>query len=394
MRPASAERARRLVHVVTHPVTADVLLRGQLAYLREAGFEVTVIASPGEALDRVREREGVRTVGIDIARDPAPAADAASLAALLGALRKIGPDVVIASTPKAGLLGMIAARLLAVPVRVYLLRGLRLETETGKKRAILGLAERLASACARDVVCVSESLQRAFVEAGYAGREKTCVLGAGSSNGVDVQRFDATKRRGEAAALRESLGLQGRSVIGFIGRMAADKGIGDLLEALARLRRERPDVVLLVVGADFAGDVDASISARLRAAGDAVRCVAHVADTAPYYPLMTVLGFPSLREGFPNVPLEAAACAVPTVGYRVTGVIDAVVDGSTGTLVQRGDVDGLTRALQRYLADPALVARHGEAARERVVERFQRERVWSAWRTWLEERVSSARDRP
>ena len=375
---------------MTHPVTADVLLRGQLAFLREAGFDVTVIASPGEALDRVREREGVRAIGIDIARDPAPAADAASLVAVIGALRAIGPDVVIASTPKAGLLGMMAARLLAVPVRIYLLRGLRLETETGRRRAILGMAERLASACARDVVCVSESLRRAYVEAGYAPRAKTRVLGAGSSNGVDIDRFDATKRSGEIAELRAKLALEGRTVIGFVGRISGDKGIGDLLDALDALRRSRPDLVLLLVGADFAGDVDAGISARLRAAGDAVRCVPHVADTAPYYGLMTVLGFPSLREGFPNVALEAAATSVPTVGYRVTGVIDAVVDGSTGTLVERGDVRGLTRAVQRYVTDAELVAQHGQAARERVVERFRRERVWQAWRTWLEEQAHLA----
>jgi glycosyltransferase involved in cell wall biosynthesis len=369
-------------------VTADVLLRGQLAFLREAGFDVTVIASPGEALERVGKREGVRTVGVEMARDPAPRKDAASLVALIGALREIGPDVVIASTPKAGLLGMMAARVLAVPVRVYLLRGLRLETETGPRRTILGMAERLASACAHDVVCVSESLRRAYVEAGYAPRGKTRALGAGSSNGVDIQRFDAPARRGEAAALRESLALHGRTVIGFIGRIAGDKGIADLLSALEELRRERPDIVLLIVGVDFAGDVDAGISARLRDAGDAVRCVAHVADTAPYYPLMTVLGFPSRREGFPNVPLEAAASCVPTVGYRVTGVTDAVVDGSTGTLVERGDVAGLTRALLGYLTDPALAARHGRAARERVVEHFQRERVWNAWQTWLSDRTS------
>jgi glycosyltransferase involved in cell wall biosynthesis len=103
---------------------------------------------------------------------------------------------------------------------------------------------------------------------------------------------------------------------------------------------------------------------------------------------MTVLGFPSLREGFPNVPIEAAASSVPTVGYRVTGVVDAVVDGSTGALVERGDVEGLTRALQRYVADPDLVARHGRAARARVVDQFTRERVWSAWRTWLDERTA------
>ena len=321
-----------------------------------------------------------------MAREPAPRADAASLVALTRALRAIGPDIVIASTPKAGLLGMIAARVLAVPVRVYLVRGLRLETATGRLRTVLGVTERLASACAGDVVCVSESLRAAYVAGGYASADKTRVLGAGSSNGIDTDRFDAARRADEVAALRRSLDLEGCTVIGFIGRVAGDKGIGDLLTALEVLRRERPELVLLLVGAGFADDGDATVSARLLAAGDTVRSVAHVADPAPYYPLMTVLGFPSLREGFPNVPLEAAASGVPTVAYRVTGVVDAVVDGETGTLVERGDVPALTRALRTYLDDAALVARHGSAARARAVAQFQRERVWNGWRAWLEER--------
>ncbi len=372
--------------MVTHPVTADVLLRGQLAFLREAGFDVTVIASPGEALDLVRDREGVNTVGVSMAREPSPRRDATSLVALTRALRAIDPDIVIASTPKAGLLGMIAARMLSVPVRVYLLRGLRLETAEGRLRAVLGMTERLASACALDVVSVSESLRTKYVASGYASQRKTRVLGAGSSNGVDIDRFEAARRAVEVTALRASLGLVGRTVIGFVGRIAKDKGIADLLTALERLRSDHPEVVLILVGADFAGDADATIAARLQDAGDAVRTIPHVPDTAPYYPLMTLLGFPSLREGFPNVPLEAAAAGVPTVGYRVTGVVDAVVDGSTGTLVPAGDLDGLTRAIRRYLTDPKLLASHGSAARTRAALHFSRERVWNDWRTWLEER--------
>lgn len=364
---------------MTHPVTADVLLRGQLAFLRGAGFDVTVIASPGASLERVGAREGVGVVEVDMARDPAPRRDLGSLARLTRALRTLDPGIVIASTPKAGLLGMLAARALAVPRRIYLLRGLRLETEQGARRTILSATERIASACAHDVVCVSESLRAAAVSGGLVSPRKACVLGHGSSNGVDVARFDLTERAAEIEALRKSLRLEGRTVIGFIGRISRDKGIAALLSALAAVRREHPEVALLFVGADFAGDTDAELYALLQGAGDSVRTVPHVDDPAPYYGLMRVLAFPSLREGFPNVPLEAAAAGVATVGYRATGVVDAVIDGATGTLVERGDVEGLASALRRYVGDAALAAEQGAAARRRARADFGREQVWSAW---------------
>jgi len=237
----------RLVYVVTHPISASLLLRGQLAHMAARGFDVTVVSAPGPDLDEVRQREGVRAIEVPMRRDISAGRDAVSLVRLGRALATLRPDIVNASTTKGGLLGMMASRTLRVPVRIYLLRGLRGETTTGSTRSILRATEKVAVACAHEVVCVSESLRTRFVEEGYAREKKTRVLGAGSSNGVDVGRFSPASVEARRAA-RVEIGIPiDAFVVGFVGRLVDDKGVGDLLGAFDGIRSKR-NAWLLVVG--------------------------------------------------------------------------------------------------------------------------------------------------
>ncbi len=275
---------------------------------------------------------------------------------------------------------MIAARLAGVPVRIYTLRGLRLETATGTARRVLTMTEKVACGCAHHVVCVSDSLRSRAIDLGLVPESKALVLGSGSSNGVDADRF-RPRQPHEQAEIRAELGIPDRApVVGFVGRFTRDKGIADLADAFFGKVVERfPDARLLLIGDFEEGDpVAPEVRQRLEDDRRVVR-PGFVSDTAPYYGAMDVLAFPSYREGFPNAPLEAASSAVPVAGYAATGTVDAVVTGRTGTLVPIRDRQGLANALLSYLDDPALRRAHGGNGRERVEGEFRREIVWQNW---------------
>jgi len=372
--------APRLVYITTHGSSAFALMRGQLSLMRERGFDVIVIASPSEELDRAAAREGVRAIGVEMEREINPLGDLRAVRELVALLKELHPDIVNAGTPKAGLLGMLAAKIARVPARIYTLRGLRLETTRGLKSALLNATECMAAMCSQKVICVSHSLRDAFVQRGLAPMRKCVVLGSGSSNGVNVRRFQLTdEQRQQAAAIREQLKLPiDAPVIGFVGRLTRDKGIVELFSAFESLRAEIPDLHLLLVGDFETGDPVPQSTAQALREHPAVRITGFVPSTELYYDLMQVLAFPSYREGFPNVPLEAAASGLPVVGFAATGTVDAVQDGVTGKLVPLGDAAGLTDALRAYLRDDLLRFRHGDAGRQRVARDFRNETIWNA----------------
>ena len=380
---AAAPEARpRLVLAVTHPMTARYLLRGQAGFLARRGFDIWVVASPGADLDAFQEAEGVEVAALPMHRPIRPLADLATLVRLVRLLRRLRPDLVSASTPKAGVLGMVAAWLAGVPRRVYTLRGLPLETAVGLRRVLLRRAEMIAAALAHRVVCVGPSLRRRCLELGLTDPEKATLIASGSSNGVDLQRFRPTpERRREAAELRRRWGIpEAAPVIGYVGRFTRDKGIDDLAEAfLEHVVAAWPESRLMLVGDFESADPVAAATHRRLADDPRVVITGWVADTAPYYAVMDVLALPSYREGLPNAPLEAAASERPTVGYRAIGVVDAVEDGVTGRLVAIGDVAALAGALGDFLAEPERRRAQGGAARARVERLFRRELVWQGW---------------
>jgi glycosyltransferase involved in cell wall biosynthesis len=388
----------RLVYVCTIPSFAQLLLPGQLGDMRRRGFDVTLVSSPGPELARVADAEGVATMAVPMEREISPLRDLVSLVRMVIAFRRLRPDIVNAGNPKAGLLGMVAARLAAVPARVYTLHGLRLETTSGVKHGVLACTEWLSAKSAHRVLCVSDSLRSEFARRRLGPSAKLTVPAGGSANGIDLARFrprhhDAAR----AADLRRRLGIPADApVIGFVGRFTRDKGVAELFSAFETLLPAHPDAWLLLVGDFEPGDpVGVRVAARLRAHPRVVR-PGFISDPAPYYQIMDCLALASYREGFGTVVLEAAATGIPTVAFAATGVVDAIEDGVTGTLVGEGDVAALGRALGRYLGDPALRQRHGAAAADRAAARFRQSIVWdeihNLYRDLLSENARGSND--
>lgn len=384
----STDNKLRVMFAVTVPISW-AFVRKEVAYLRHAGFEVTMISSPGGQLETISTSEGAMAVAIPMEREISPLKDLVSLWKFYRAMRRIKPDLVDASTPKAGLLGSLAAVLARVPCRVYTLRGLRMETATGFKRLVLWLAERVACACAHRVVPVSKSLRLRAIELKLVSPEKACSLG-NDSCGLDTERFNPRNRKTEEVTqLRQRLGLTGNeTVIGFVGRFVKDKGIRELVEAFRELSTSCPALRLLLVGDFENGDpVEPEIRRYVEATPTILR-PGFVADTAFYYSLMDVFVLPTYREGLGVVNLEAQASGVPVVTTMATGAADSVKDDVTGFLVPVGDAVALAAAIEKLLRDSDLRLRMGQAGREWVERDFRPEVVWDGYVRLYQELVN------
>ncbi|WP_426184763.1 glycosyltransferase family 4 protein [Microbacterium sp. TWP3-1-2b2] len=368
-------------------VTIDYQLRyhdGLYERLADDGWEVHLVAGDGPIGDRFGEHPGVTRHVLDMARAPNPVADLRGLVQWMRLLNRVRPDLIVVGTPKAGLLGSIAGMLARVPGRVYELHGLRLESASGTLRVLLRTLEKVSCAASTRVIAVGASLRDRALSERLAPSAKVDVLGAGSPNGVDVERF----RRASAdtvakTSLRTDLGIpEDAQVVSFVGRLTADKGLETLTVAMAGAEERNRAWLLVVGGIDDRSGLEGE--QRLRKTVPRLVLVGEVDDVAPYLAISDVFCLPSRREGLPTVVLEAFAADVPVVATSATGIVDLVSHHETGRLSPIDDGAALKRQLLDAFDDREGSLRMAASAAQLVADRFSRETVQRAWTDTLE----------
>jgi glycosyltransferase involved in cell wall biosynthesis len=362
----------KIVHIMTIP-EGLIFLCDQPHILRAKGFEVHVLASPGDFLAKFAEQEQVIAHAVPMQRKITPLQDLRALFQIWQCLQQLRPQIVHAHTPKGGLLGTVAAWLAGVPVRIYHIHGLPLETATGYRYWLLYWSEKMASWFANQVLCVSHSVCNQAVLKGLCPASKIEVLLQGSINGVDaIGTFNAANLSVDIRQnTRGSYGIPADAlVIGFVGRVVKDKGLIELAAAWKILREEFPSLHWLVVGPIEPQDPIPTDVASALHHDPRIHLTGALPNIAPLYAAMDVLVLPTYREGLGTVLLEAAAMELPTIATRIPGCVDAVLDRKTGVLIPPRNVTELVEAIRLYLQQPALRLQHGQAGRQWVLQNF------------------------
>lgn len=377
---SSPSNSRNLLIIVTTVPSTLNFFRGQVGFLKERGFMVHAVSSPGDELQEFGQREGIPVHAVPMLRAVTPLQDIPALFKMVHLFRQLRPTIVHTHTPKGGVLGVLAARLAKVPLVLYTIHGLPFVSARGLKRWLLWLSELASCRGAHQVLAVSQAMRHQALAHGLCPSHKIEVLGPGSINGVDAEgrfnpdRFPDPVRK----QLRASLGISAEAVVvGFVGRIVRDKGIEELALAWKELRRQYPHLYLVLVGREEPQDPISHGAREILTSDSRVIWTGPVADPAPYYAIMDLVVLPTHREGFPVVPLEAAAMVLPVITTTVDGCPEAVVDGVTGLLVPPQDVPSLMKALKGLVSDANMRENLGNAGRLRVIYNFNPKIIWN-----------------
>jgi glycosyltransferase involved in cell wall biosynthesis len=355
------------------------LYKGLFPYLESRGWSITTVVGDREYTDFPKSDFGaLRPVVIPMNRLPSPIHDIFALLRFLLFFIRNRYDVIHVSTPKAALLASIAARMTANGRVVFVYRRCVYEMMTGLKRTIFRTTDKITCACSDVVIPISYQISRFLEEERICDPRKRLFIGIGSSNGVDVRRYQHSEEGNRhSQALRRELNIPlDAPVLLFIGRLCSEKGVDLLPRIFDLIEKQAPNVHLVVAGPDDIRDPIAPATKAFLERRRSVRHLGFIVDTVPYYELCSVFVFPSFFEGFGNVLLEAAAMSRTAVGFNVPGVQEAIEDTVSGFLVPAGDLEAFANAVVKLLQCHELRQMMEWQARLRVVRSFDRAKVW------------------
>ncbi|WP_462420294.1 glycosyltransferase family 4 protein [Salinicoccus sp. Marseille-QA3877] len=360
----------KMIQGVTSYLTV-VFIKDQVDFIRDNGYEVKVVCNK----DFESPYEGLEVEHIPFEREISPFKDIKTLFQLSKYLRKENPDIIHFSTPKAGLLGMTAGFICGIRTRIYMIRGLRLETVTGLKKMILNTTEKIACTFSTHVMVISDSMEHEVIRRNLTRKSKIVRIGRGSSSGIDLNRFNPSNIDDQHLnGLQEKLEIHDKDfIIGYAGRLTKDKGIDLLIESFQKLYKVNGGLKLLLIGDFESSDPLKQENADLIHQHRDIIYVPYTDGMDYYYSLMDLFILPTYREGFSNVSIEAQSMGVPVVTFDSTGASDTVEHGKTGLITESKSVDGLVKAIDELMKNDAKRKEMASVSREFIAENFDRD---------------------
>ena len=362
---------KKIIRLSTIPMSLDILLQGQLRMLSEQ-YEVVAVSSPGSDLEKVEKREGVRTVAVPMERQISPLRDLVSLFRLIRLFHREKPWMVHSLTPKAGLLSMMAAWICRVPVRIHSFTGLVFPTASGLKQKILIATDSITCACATTVLPEGKGVQRDLERFRITSKPLN-IIGNGNINGIDLEFFDQTP-----AILEQAEKYRKEEVVTFcfVGRIVRDKGINELVSAFQRLHQAYPNTRLVLVG-PFEEQLDPVLpeTRQMIEQHTAIEWMGWQDDIRPFLAASEVFVFPSYREGFPNVVLQAGAMGLPCIVTDINGSNEIISEGINGCIIPSQNEQALYEAMEKMLNQEER-QKLAQQARPQIANRYERKALW------------------
>ena len=369
----------KLVRVTTIPLSLEKLLEGQLSFMNDH-YEVIAVSAEKARLEKYGRRNGVRVFPVEMTRAITPFKDLSALYKLYKFLNREKPLIIHTHTPKAGIIGMLAGKMAGVPLRLHTVAGLPLLETTGGKRKVLDKVEKLTYQLATRVYPNSQKLRDIIVDLGFARKEKLKVLGDGSSNGIDTEYFNP-----ELYKVEDGLNLRSQLKIPhldftyiFVGRLVREKGINELVSAFKQLHALYKDTSLLLVGPfeEELDPLDPSIM-KIIETHPKIFTTGYQEDVRPYFSISNALVFPSYREGFPNVVMQANSMNLPAIVSNINGCNEIIQDPTNGLIVPVKDEKALLDSMIMIKENKSLYAKLSEKARKLIMEKYERRRFWN-----------------
>ena len=360
------------------------LLQNQLKFMSQHGYEMVALSSDDTCFDEMLHEQGdIRGIRVNMERHTSPWKDLKALIQIYKVFRKEKPFIVHTHTPKAGLLGMLAGKLARVPHRLHTTAGLPLLVYSGMYRKVLNAMERLTNSCATQVFPNSFNMRKTMEELHLCNSKKMTVIGNGSSNGIDTGHFSVEKTISDTGKdrkkWREELGITDNDfAFIFVGRVVKDKGINELVDSMRKLVPQHLNCKLIMVG-EYESKLDpiAPENVAFFKNDSSAIFMGWQKDVRPFMMAADALVFPSYREGFPNVVMQAGAMGLPSIVTDINGCNEIIEEGVNGRIIPAKNEQALFNMMEWFLNNIDEVKKMALNSREMIVSRYERIKIWN-----------------